>query len=132
MEYYSYRIQIRRDSPNSILKSTRLFHQYAVDMYVKIETDRLNFLRQNQDKIRSELYQGIWDAIFHGDNNARRVGRKVILPATFIGSPRDMFQRYQDAMALVHIGKLDLFIIMTCNPKWPEIQMILNNKNVNN
>jgi len=47
MEYYSYRIQIRRDSPNSILKSTRLFHQYAVDMYVKIKTDRLNFLRQN-------------------------------------------------------------------------------------
>ena len=94
-------------------------------MYVKIETDRLNFLRQNQTKIRCELYQGIQDAIFHGDNDSRRVGRKMILPATFVGSPRDMYQRYQDAMALVRIGKPDLFITMTCNPKWPEIQTLL-------
>jgi len=28
-------------------------------------------------------------------------------------------------MALVRIGKPDLFITMTCNPKWPEIQTLL-------
>lgn len=33
-----------------------------------------------------------------------------------------MHQRYQDAMATVRkFGKPDLFITMTCNPKWREI-----------
>lgn len=33
-----------------------------------------------------------------------------------------MYQRHQDAMALVQkYGKPDLFITMTCNPGWPEI-----------
>jgi hypothetical protein len=52
-----------------------------------------------------------------------RVGKMVILPSTFIGSPRNMMQNYQDAMAIVSkFGKPDLFIIMTCNPKWREIE----------
>ncbi|XP_028085768.1 uncharacterized protein LOC114286740 [Camellia sinensis] len=34
-----------------------------------------------------------------------------------------MYQRYQDAMALVQkYGKPDLFLTMTCNPNWPEIK----------
>ena len=37
-----------------------------------------------------------------------------------------MQQNYQDAMAIVrHYGKPDLFITMTCNPKWPEITACL-------
>ncbi|CAJ0643332.1 9279_t:CDS:2 [Entrophospora sp. SA101] len=79
----------------------------------------------DEDKIRSELYQGLQDAILHGDNIPEHVGRRIVLPATFIGSPRDMIQRYQDAMALLHIGKPDLFITMSCNPNWPEIQALL-------
>lgn len=34
-----------------------------------------------------------------------------------------MRQRYMDAIALVqYYGKPDLFIMMTCNPSWPEIE----------
>jgi len=37
--------------------------------------------------------------------------------------PRNMLQNYQDSMAIVSkFGKPDLFIIMTCNPKWREIE----------
>jgi hypothetical protein len=37
-----------------------------------------------------------------------------------------MHMLYQDSMAIVrHFGKPDLFITMTCNPKWPEIQEVL-------
>ncbi|KAK4411806.1 hypothetical protein Sango_0253600 [Sesamum angolense] len=61
-----------------------------------------------------------------GASTSRRqgnVGRHTILPSSFIGSPRDMYQRYQDAMSLVqNFGKPDLFITMTCNPSWEEIQ----------
>ena len=37
----------------------RLFHQYIVDQFSKIELGRLNFFRFNQDKIRADKYQNI-------------------------------------------------------------------------
>jgi len=40
-----------------------------------------------------------------------------------VGSPRNMLQHYQDAMAIVRkYGKPDIFITMTCNPNWREIK----------
>src|SRR6185369_2877608 len=93
-----------------------------VDNYIKIESARLNYLRYNQDKIHKELYQGLQDSFQSGTTNTSNVGQRIILPSTFIGGPRDMYQRYQDAMALVQVyGKPDLFITITCNPWWPEI-----------
>ncbi|KAL0311961.1 UNVERIFIED_CONTAM: hypothetical protein Sradi_5595400 [Sesamum radiatum] len=51
------------------------------------------------------------------------VGHRIVLPSSFIGSPRDMYQRYQDAMALVQVyGKPDLMLTITCNPNWVEIK----------
>jgi hypothetical protein len=45
------------------------------------------------------------------------------LPSSFTGGPRQMHKLYQDGMAIVRVfGKPDLFITITCNPKWPEIQ----------
>jgi hypothetical protein len=50
------------------------------------------------------------------------VGKRVILSASVIGSPRYMHRRYQDSMAVVRrYGKPDFFITVTCNPAWPEI-----------
>eukprot|EP00798_Chlamydomonas_sp_ICE-L_P027610 gene27610-7247_t len=49
-----------------------------------------------------------------------------ILPSSFIGGPRHMHQLYQDAMAVVRkLGKPDLFVTFTSNPKWQEIQEAL-------
>ena len=56
-------------------------------------------------------------------NTGTHIGKVIILPSTFIGSPRNMLQLYQDAMAIVRkYRKPDLFITMTCNPKWCEIE----------
>ncbi|KAK8935753.1 hypothetical protein KSP39_PZI013236 [Platanthera zijinensis] len=50
------------------------------------------------------------------------IGQRFILPSSFVGSPRDMYQRYQDAMAVVqHYGRPDIFLTMTCNTSWQEI-----------
>ena len=50
----------------------------------------------------------------------------TVLPLSFSGGPRYMHQRAQDAMSYVRkFGKPSLFITMTCNPKWPEIQQEL-------
>ena len=50
------------------------------------------------------------------------VGR-VVLPSSVPGTPRYMNQLLGDALALCREhGKPDMFITMTCNPMWPEIQ----------
>nr|XP_041631043.1 uncharacterized protein LOC121502160 [Drosophila kikkawai] len=122
MNFYSYRLMIRQGEVNHILMCQRLFHQFAVDMYVKIETERLTYIRLNQRRLRSEEYIHLRDAI-NADGNVNNVGRMTILPATYIGSPRHMHEYAQDAMSYVrHYGRPDLFVTFTCNPKWSEIK----------
>ena len=77
----------------------------------------------NQAKLRTDVYQNIADHMMQTDVDTSRIGRQIILPATHIGSPRDLHARFQDAMATVRkYGKPHLFITMTCNPMWKEIQ----------
>ncbi|XP_042950311.1 uncharacterized protein LOC122282424 [Carya illinoinensis] len=121
-EYYCYKLQIRENLKSILLISGRLLQQFVVDMYIKIETSRLDYFRCNQQHIRSELYQGIVDSINLGQTNASRIGKRIILPSSFIGGPRDMQKRYLEAMTLVQrYGKPDIFLTMTCNPNWKEI-----------
>ncbi|XP_021729322.1 uncharacterized protein LOC110696338 [Chenopodium quinoa] len=106
-----------------LLRAGRCFQQYIVDMYVKIENTRLDYFRNNQDTIRVDLYKGILDSLDLGETLGQNVGRRVILPPTYIGGPRDMKKRYLNAMALVQrFGKPDLFVTITCNANWPEIK----------
>ena len=121
MNFYAYHL-MQRQNFNLLLKCGRLFHQYIVDQYAKIEQERLNYCLYHQHELRAELYQGLSDSVHAGDTDGSSVGRKIILPASFIGSARNMNQLYQDAMAIVRrYGKPDLFITVTCNPKWEEI-----------
>ncbi|XP_056685772.1 uncharacterized protein [Spinacia oleracea] len=54
-------------------------------------------------------------------------GQRVILPASFTGSPRFTIQNYHDALAICKwVGPPDLFITMTCNPRWPEVREFLS------
>ncbi|XP_021728384.1 uncharacterized protein LOC110695463 [Chenopodium quinoa] len=101
-EYFSYKLQIRPE--NMLLRAGRCFQQYIVDMYVKIENTWLDYFRNNQQSTRAELYQGILDSLDCGETVAHNVGRKVILPPTFIGGPRDMKKRYLNAMALAELA----------------------------
>ncbi|XP_018404137.1 PREDICTED: uncharacterized protein LOC108780818 [Cyphomyrmex costatus] len=122
-QYIKYRMAIR-DEFNVFLLGRRLFQQWLVDNYVKIEKDRINYCKDHQKELRTETYQGLRDYITNMANNLNgRIGKMVILPSSFIGSPRNMLQNYQDSMAIVNkFGKPDLFITMTCNPKWREIE----------
>ncbi|XP_042979937.1 uncharacterized protein LOC122310117 [Carya illinoinensis] len=121
-EYYCYKLQIRENVRSILLLSGRLLQQFIVDMYVKIETSRLDYFRSKQQHIRSELYQGIVDTITLGEIDASNVGKRIILPSSFIGGPRDMQKKYMEVMGLVQrYGKPDIFLTMTCNPNWQEI-----------
>ncbi|ONM55010.1 hypothetical protein ZEAMMB73_Zm00001d020494 [Zea mays] len=122
-DYYCYKFQIRPGVFNPILHGKRLFQQFAVDTYIKIENSRLDYIRRNQDRLRADLYQGLVDSMLDGDIRGEKVGKRTVLSTSFIGGPRDMRRRYMDAMALVRkFGKPDIFLTMTCNPNWDEIR----------
>ncbi len=66
LQFYSYRLAIRKPTQelySSIHLSKKLFHQYIVDSYIKIEAGRLNRIRNNQKQLRVESYQGLYDYI---------------------------------------------------------------------
>ena len=66
---------------NTLHRMGRLFQQYIVDMYVKIEGQRLSFLRHNQRTLRAEVYQGLADvSSSDGNIDGSQIGKKVILP----------------------------------------------------
>ncbi|CAB4419743.1 unnamed protein product [Rhizophagus irregularis] len=125
MNYFAYQLQIHNSREPVILHQFgRLFQQWIVNMYAIIEQMRLNYLKFNQQKLRTDLYSGLEDAMFAEDGsiNTTNLGKRIILPSSFTGGPRQMIKLYQDGMAIVQtIGKLDLFITIICNPNWPEI-----------
>jgi hypothetical protein len=122
LQHYSYRLAIR-DGFNRILNASKLAQQYIIDAYVKIEGNRLNYIRMNQQSLRLEHYRGLMDHVYNmTETKGMKAGKIAIMPSSFLGSPSAMQQKYQDAMAIVRkYGKPDLFITMTCNPQWKEI-----------
>ena len=126
LQFACYRLAIRT-AFSHIHQSKKLFQQYIVDLYVRVEGERLHYIREHQSELRVEQYAGLQDFVL---NKARldnmNVGRIVVLPSSFEGSPRNLIQRYQDAMAIVRVyGRPDIFLTMTCNPKWSEITVAL-------
>ena len=87
-------------------KRQQLFHQYIVDVYAKIETERLLYIRLNKTKLRSEEYIHLRDAVVNDGNvNPNKLEKMVILPATFTGSPRHMHEYAQDAICLLYTSR---------------------------
>lgn len=116
--YTKYRLAVRETGTNILLQGRRLFQQWVVDQYVKVEKDRFRYIERFQTQLRADNYAGLLDYLQKSaDNRQSRIGKVVILPSTFTGSPRYMMQNYQDTMTMVRkFGKPDLFITMTCNP----------------
>ncbi len=127
LEYYAYRIQQRKNQCMHLLMCEKLTLQFIVDALACIIQYRLDWIRKHQGNLRTELYAGLQDAIERGDTRAEQVGKRILLPSSFTGSPRYKAQSYQDAMAICRwAGYPDLFVTFTCNAAWPEIQNMLD------
>nr|GEX23435.1 helicase [Tanacetum cinerariifolium] len=94
--------------------------------YTAFEEQRLKWTKNNQYRLRVDLYHDPCDAVTRRDTSASGLGKRIVLPRTFTGSPSYIMHNYQDAMALCQAyGNLDLFITFTSNPKWPKIAKML-------
>jgi hypothetical protein len=101
-----------------------LTQQYVADNAGRVLSDRYKFATNNQEKLKGHLYTGPDKRMEKiSAETGRPVGVKTILPATITGSPRWEAEQYKDVMSMMmHKGRPDLFVTMTCNPKWPEIE----------
>ncbi|XP_058765892.1 uncharacterized protein LOC131639412 [Vicia villosa] len=131
-DWLCFRLQERTDEPKTLLYSRKLFQQFLVDGYAMMESERLNWLRNNQSKLRVRKYNNLQQRCDQGEKNpGNKQGKRVVLPSSFVGSKRYMDQLYFDGMAISsRLGFPDLFITFTCNPNWPEITRLLSPKNL--
>ena len=122
MQYYAYHFMIRDTQVNHFLQCRDLLNQFAVDTFAKIISERLGFIRREQQRLRVDQYQNARDEMAAA-TDPNQIGKKFILPSTFVGSPRYMHEKIQDGMTYVRLyGRPTFFITMTCNPNWEEIQ----------
>jgi hypothetical protein len=118
---------MRRAEAKTLLCSRRFFQQFLVDGFTMMEAERLSFVRNNQSTLRVSKYAKLNSAV----DTAPKVGKRVVLPSSFVGSKRYMDQLYFDGMAIsAAVGFPDLFITFTCNPNWPEIARLLAKHNL--
>ena len=120
--YFAFRLHPCPMESSDLFRGGRLFQQHLVDAWASIEASELYWVRNNQKTIRADLYNGLRDALRGENVDMSQMGKRVVLPASHPGSTCHVFQLFQDSMAIVrHCGKPDLFITMTANPSWSEI-----------
>ena len=135
-EFYAYHMNKRCTGSDYLFEGRRLYQEWILTSWICCENQKLNFARMNQKTLRADIYKNVRDYVsqrqqadhtqnqdsLYNEQPENRVGR-LILPSSFVGGPRWYLSKFQDAMAIVRKEhKPDLFITMTCNPKWPEIQ----------
>ncbi|XP_016164429.2 uncharacterized protein LOC107606946 [Arachis ipaensis] len=122
-EFLSFRIQMTAHESQVLLKSRRLFQQFLVDSYTVVEAKRLQYHKYHQNKFCSHQLQGLHECLIHGETQAARIGKRVILPSSFVGGPRYMYNNCKDAFAMCrYAGYPSYFITIICNPEWNEIK----------
>jgi hypothetical protein len=86
-------MHFRPNQPNPFLCYGRLSKQAIVDARAIEDEDRLMYIAKNQNKLRAEYLQGIFDAIEKGLNKGNQIGKRVFLPSSHVGSRRYVIQK---------------------------------------
>jgi hypothetical protein len=119
---------MHRAAVTHLQRCQKLALEFYCDLFAQVESRNADFHRlpQQQSKYRAARVMAVEDQLSAGVN-AADIGNAVVrLPSGFVGSARYYQQLYYDAMALPRrFGKPDLFITMTCNPKWADLTAAL-------
>lgn len=119
---------MHRQHTTHLQRCRKLKMEFYCDLFAQIESRNADFHRlpSQQSKYRAARVAAVEDQLRAG-TDAAEIGQSVVrLPSGFVGSARWYQQLYYDAMALpMRFGRPDLFITMTCNPRWVEITSAL-------
>jgi hypothetical protein len=118
-----FRMQRRLEGLSHLQSCGSLTSEFWCDVWAQVESQKLAFLRrpQQQSQIRASRFSSVADCL--QNNGALHLeGTPVRMPASFVGSASWYRALYHDAMALpAHFSRPDIFLTMTCNPRWSEI-----------
>lgn len=93
-----------------------------------IKSSCLHWIKTHHKELRADMYSCLTDAALKGETNTSTSRRRIVFPSSFTGGACYMLQNYQDAMEICRwAGYPDLFIIFTCNKKWPKMQRVVTN-----
>ena len=118
-----YLIQRRSEGPSHLQSCGILTSELWCDVWAQVESMKLGFLRtpQAQSRLRTSRFCAVEDC-FRNQGNLALEGTPMIMPASFVGGAKWYRALYHDAMSLpAHFGRPDIFLTMTCNPRWKEI-----------
>ena len=89
-------------------------------------SESIRGLIKNQLTLRVEKYLNLSQSNSNCDTQDANLGKRVVLPSSYVGSRRYMDRLYFKEMVICsYVGFSDLLITFTCNPNWPEIQHFL-------
>lgn len=88
LQFYSFRLMTRDN--NYLLHFSQLLNVYIVDMFVKIESERLLYIRLHQKELRVDDYVHLRDAYMNDPSMVQDIGKMVILPSSFTGNVKVM------------------------------------------
>ena len=120
-----------------LFRAGRLFQEYLCIAFTTIQNQKLKFHRRNQTALRADTYKNVKEGLggrvpikdkVYSDDHKLKLGKRIVLPRSFVGSPRRYNSEFQDGMAICReYHKPDFFITITCNPNWNEISKELRN-----
>ena len=89
-QFYLYRFSYRESPFSPIHYGRKLFQQYIVDSWLRIEANRLNFHKINQAQLRTHRYLGLMDHYENEnlDSESKLPGKPIIPPSSFVSGPR--------------------------------------------
>ncbi|EPB65785.1 hypothetical protein ANCCEY_15144, partial [Ancylostoma ceylanicum] len=113
-----------------ILGTGKLYSQYVLHSFARIEADRLCAIGLHSTELRSSTASALFRYL---DDKLRekgvKLGKLINMPQRYVGSRKWYEKLYGDAMAVAQrIGKPDLFITFTGSQDWPEIKNNLPGK----
>ena len=95
--FYKYMCMMRDTGQISFQHFSKLWQQFLVDQYIKVETNELNYLKfQKGKELMSAYYDGLMDAV--ANDTIQFEDKPTILPPSFKPGPRAYHARFQDAM----------------------------------
>ena len=118
-----------------LFRAGRLFQEWVLNGWLTCDSQKCNWYRCNQGKLRADSYRNVrdyvnrkkqvhdknpTDALYYNEQE-NAVGR-IVLPSSHQQGPRWYNKMLQNAIAICRtFDKPTLFMTMTCNPHWPEI-----------
>ena len=96
---------MHRRAPTFVQRCERLALEFYCDLYAQYEARLAAFhqLPRQQALYRGATYRAMHDQFQRdgvGNANLSNMGKPMVLPSSFVGSPRYYYQLYLDAMAL--------------------------------